>query len=115
MLDGLRRELPLSRRDREGHREVWFVSLDEAADSVSATADPEAALIEAAQLARMRQALQRLAEHEQVIIMAIYDFGDEGSSGASLAEREGVSRSKVSRDHRRILDQLCQVLGGRHG
>jgi RNA polymerase sigma factor for flagellar operon FliA len=62
-------------------------------------------------LNRLRLAMQRLTEADRALLAAVYDLKGSGDSSAELARRMGLSRSAVSRRHRRALDRLRRLLG----
>ena len=67
-------------------------------------------LAEAQLHARLRLAVGAMATEDREVVEAVYDFDDQGDTGAALARRRGVTRSHVSRTHLRILDELRQTL-----
>lgn len=72
---------------------------------------PERLAVRKADLDRLRAALAKASEEDRALLAAMYDFDDTGDSGASLAERLGISRSQVSRRHLRALDRLRRLMG----
>jgi RNA polymerase sigma factor (sigma-70 family) len=134
MFDALRKHLPRTRRGEERYRrenqpvevtaapcryQEGYVLTDELPSDVLAFTrrsvpeshvDPESILIAAADVDAARRALASLAEHERTILLAIYDFDEQGDAGDALAERYGFSRTSVSRIHRRVLTRLKREL-----
>lgn len=111
MLDEIRFHMPLSRRayERDDGRIVFDgVSTDEILDT---SAPVDELLARGHDHFELRCALQRLAEDEHAIIVAVYDFDETGSSGAAHARGEGTSRSHTSRRHRRAITHLREALG----
>lgn len=128
ILDGLRESMPLSRRayvtlrgrvaDSELiSRRVIHHALAEIAQHLALdhATDPEEDLLAAADLRRLRQAIARLTDSERAIIVAVYDLDENGDSGAALAARLGVSRSTVSKVHRRVIHRLRAVMEATDG
>lgn len=59
---------------------------------------------------KVRRALQALPEEERRAVRAVYDFAERGDSGARAAARFGVSRSQISRRHRKALNKLRRMM-----
>lgn len=72
---------------------------------------PERLTMRKVDLDRLGAALARASEEDRALLAAMYDFDGAGDSGASLAERLGISRSQVSRRHLRALDRLRRLMG----
>jgi RNA polymerase sigma factor (sigma-70 family) len=108
MLDEIRNNMPLSRRlwARGDQPPVCVEMPDELGADTMPLADER--LIRARDLRALRCALQRRSEAERSIIIAVYDFDDEGASGAAHARSLGCSRSRVSRNHLQVLNELRQ-------
>jgi RNA polymerase sigma factor (sigma-70 family) len=138
MFDTFRKHLPRTRRAEERRRastpeeltavprrfHEGYVLVDDLPSDIlgvpsrtkpTTFADPESVLIAEADLDGVRQALATLAENEEVLLVAIYDFNECGDTGEALATRQGVCRGTISRHHRRVLKALRRGLGAAHG
>lgn len=71
---------------------------------------PEEGYVRQDTIHKIRQAIDILSDDERRIVRAVYDLDDKGDSGAQLADRSGVSRSAISRRHRKILHRLRRLL-----
>ncbi|MGK0360790.1 MAG: RNA polymerase sigma factor for flagellar operon FliA [Bradymonadia bacterium] len=80
------------------------------ADMASQPDSPEVAYANEDAIYKLRRAMQSLDAEERRAITAIYDFNETGDSGAQMAQRQGTSRSRISRVHRRALKRLRRVL-----
>ena len=71
---------------------------------------PEEAYANEDAIYKVRRAMESLNAEERRALAAIYDFNETGDTGAQMARRQGTSRSRVSRVHRRALERLRLVL-----
>lgn len=109
MLDEIRLNMPLSRRAWGGgqHLSIAQLAEDEVADAAESA---EEVLVRTHDLWALRHALQRLSQDERIIIAAVYDLDNSGTSGAAHARLLGRSRSWTSRVHRGALDEMRSVM-----
>jgi len=138
MLDALRRTMPLSRRGYESVRRqalswhlqepkaastqtdgIWLrntisqlttLCLLDSALNPKEEPSPEKQLLEKETLARLRRVIESLSSSDQEVIRAVYDMKEQGESGASLARRQGISRSTISRKHSRLLRRIRRLM-----
>jgi RNA polymerase sigma factor for flagellar operon FliA len=89
---------------------VAFVLAPDLAAARDEAPTPEEETVLADGLARLRAGVELLGLEDREVIGAIYDLDAVGDSGQRLAARLGLSRSAVSRRHRRALDRLRRLV-----
>lgn len=72
--------------------------------------DVESAYAREDAIYKVRKAMKALPDDERRAVRAVYDFSDRGDSGARAAARAGVSRSQISRRHRKALQKLRRMM-----
>jgi RNA polymerase sigma factor for flagellar operon FliA len=70
--------------------------------------NPEEETIDQEEKSLMKEAFEQMDEESRVLLTAVYDLDEIGDNAASLAGREGVHRSTITRRHRNVLEKLKQ-------
>jgi RNA polymerase sigma factor (sigma-70 family) len=67
---------------------------------------PEEEVIEHEEKSIMKEAFEQMDHESKTLLTAVYDLNETGDNAASLAGREGVHRSTITRRHRNVLEKL---------
>lgn len=73
-------------------------------------AEPEAALIRDETIERLMDEIDRLPDREREIILSRYGIGREREHAGPIAERYGITRSRVQQIEKSVLIQLREIL-----